>query len=113
LACVPTEQVEVVLSKAQATAWPTLTRSSSTPAPILSSNPIASSQATKTKPTRNKFDTFEDEEVEETPGGGKSEKDLEDFFKSLYGDLDEEGKRAMMKSFSESGGTVLSTVSLT
>ncbi len=33
----------------------------------------------------------------------------EDFFKSLYGDADEASRRAMMKSYQESNGTVLST----
>lgn len=31
------------------------------------------------------------------------------FFKSLYGDLDEDSRRAMLKSYQESNGTVLST----
>jgi suppressor of G2 allele of SKP1 len=34
---------------------------------------------------------------------------LNSFFQKLYGDADEDTKRAMMKSFSESGGTTLST----
>lgn len=33
----------------------------------------------------------------------------DDFFKSLYGDLDPDSRRAMLKSYQESNGTVLST----
>ena len=34
---------------------------------------------------------------------------LNSFFQKLYGDADEDTRRAMVKSFSESGGTTLST----
>jgi suppressor of G2 allele of SKP1 len=34
---------------------------------------------------------------------------LNSFFQKIYGDADEDTKRAMMKSYSESGGTTLST----
>ena len=34
---------------------------------------------------------------------------MNDFFQKLYADADEDTRRAMMKSFSESGGTTLST----
>ena len=34
---------------------------------------------------------------------------INSFFQKLYGDADEDTRRAMMKSFSESGGTTLST----
>lgn len=58
------------------------------------------------------FDADLDSDDDTTGTKGKSEKDLDNFFKTLYGDLDEEGRRAMMKSYVESGGTVLSTVSV-
>lgn len=35
--------------------------------------------------------------------------DVQDFFKKLYAQADEDTRRAMLKSMSESGGTVLST----
>ncbi|KAI6182674.1 hypothetical protein M3Y97_00406100 [Aphelenchoides bicaudatus] len=35
--------------------------------------------------------------------------ELDKFFKTIYKDLDDDGRKAMMKSFTESGGTVLST----
>ena len=109
--------------------WPSLTRSSGD-----AHQPIASTSTTTTAPPtdrprrRNKFDTLDlDSELGDTDadphsdpdatntkgqnngGTGTSEKDLERFFQQVYGDLGEEGKRAMMKSFTESGGTVLST----
>ena len=107
--------------------WPSLTRSSGD-----AHQPIASTSTTTTAPPtdrprrRNKFDTLDlDSELGDTNtdadpeatnskgqnngGTGTSEKDLERFFQQVYGDLGEEGKRAMMKSFTESGGTVLST----
>ena len=34
---------------------------------------------------------------------------LNEFFQKLYADADEDTRRAMMKSYSESGGTTLST----
>jgi suppressor of G2 allele of SKP1 len=34
---------------------------------------------------------------------------LNSFFQRIYGDADEDTKKAMMKSYSESGGTTLST----
>ena len=43
-----------------------------------------------------------DEDVEDS-------NNVDDFFKSIYGNADEDTKRAMMKSFYESKGTCLST----
>uniref|UniRef100_A0AC35TJ51 SGS domain-containing protein n=1 Tax=Rhabditophanes sp. KR3021 TaxID=114890 RepID=A0AC35TJ51_9BILA len=48
----------------------------------------------------------DEEEVKDMEG---SEAGLNHFFQKLYGDSNEETKKAMMKSFSESNGTVLST----
>ena len=47
------------------------------------------------------------EELEEDEKTGKS--DLDKFFQKIYANGTEEQKRAMMKSFQTSGGTVLST----
>ena len=44
---------------------------------------------------------------EDPNAGGDST--LNGFFQKIYGDADEDTKRAMMKSYSESGGTTLST----
>jgi suppressor of G2 allele of SKP1 len=34
---------------------------------------------------------------------------VDDFFKKLYADADDDTRKAMMKSYQESGGTALST----
>lgn len=120
-------QLEIRLKKSQpGYTWTSLVRSSNGPAdnpgpstftPTATTNPTASNQ-TKPKSLSNKFSNLdaaltaelaEGSTGEGGEGAGKSEKDLEAFFQSIYGDLGEEGKRAMMKSFTESGGTVLST----
>jgi hypothetical protein len=130
------EQVEIKLEKSNpGPSWPNLTRSSQdhdqdqplaststyiqppTAPTSTSSNPTdpipTSIPPASTGPRRNKFDTLnldaDLEDDQDQTGKGTSEKDLEKFFQTLYGDLPPEGRRAMMKSFTESGGTVLST----
>ncbi|XP_055531780.1 uncharacterized protein LOC129722399 [Wyeomyia smithii] len=49
---------------------------------------------------------IEKQEAEEKPQG---EDAVQDLFKKIYADANEDTKKAMMKSFYESGGTVLST----
>ncbi|KAG6890424.1 hypothetical protein C0995_008778 [Termitomyces sp. Mi166 len=46
--------------------------------------------------------------TEEDPNVG-GDSTLNSFFQKIYGDADDDTKRAMMKSYSESGGTTLST----
>ncbi|KIL70853.1 hypothetical protein M378DRAFT_495036 [Amanita muscaria Koide BX008] len=46
--------------------------------------------------------------LDEDPNVG-GDSTLNSFFQKLYGDADEDTRRAMMKSFQESGGTTLST----
>lgn len=46
--------------------------------------------------------------TEEDPNVG-GDSTLNTFFQKIYADADEDTRRAMMKSFSESGGTTLST----
>jgi len=46
--------------------------------------------------------------TEEDPNVG-GDSTLNSFFQKIYGDADEDTKRAMMKSYQESGGTTLST----
>jgi suppressor of G2 allele of SKP1 len=130
------EQVEIKLEKSNpGPSWPNLTRSAQdqdqdqplaststyiqapTSSTSTTSDPAnltsTSASSAPTGPRRNKFDTLnldaDLEEDQDQAGKGTSEKDLEKFFQTLYGDLPPEGRRAMMKSFTESGGTVLST----
>ena len=62
----------------------------------------------KPKPfsTKNWDKIVKDFEEEEEKNG---EKDVNDLFKKIYSDADDNTRKAMIKSFSESGGTVLST----
>lgn len=110
-------KLSLTIPKSIPASWPTLTRD-----PSIKQNDIKLAQlptmtqpestsqpqpATKRKP--NKFDNISLSDDEE--GGSKkdSEKDVDAFFKTLYGDMSEDSKRAMMKSYVESKGTVLST----
>lgn len=94
--------------------WPSLTRSPGDAGPSTTnpSFPPRTSSPTQPPPPvqprkKSKFDSLEDDDQEEPTG--TSEKDLESFFQKIYGDLSQEGRRAMLKSYTESGGTVLST----
>jgi suppressor of G2 allele of SKP1 len=73
------------------------------PATIASTSTVSSSAAPR---SRNKWDSFKAEDE-----NGKAEEDanIDDFFKKLYADADDDTRRAMMKSYQESGGTALST----
>jgi suppressor of G2 allele of SKP1 len=52
----------------------------------------------------SKWDSFKPEDDGKDEDGG-----IDDFFKKLYADADDDTRRAMMKSYQESGGTALST----
>lgn len=70
---------------------------------------------------RSKWDSFTDNEAGEGKGeatsdheGGEEKKEAQEgnidaFFQKLYADADDDTRRAMQKSFVESGGTALST----
>lgn len=72
------------------------------------------------RPTRSKWDSFKDDDEDEDAregagagaeggGGGGGDAGIDAFFKKLYADADDDTRRAMMKSYQESGGTALST----
>lgn len=60
---------------------------------------------TSSKNGPKNWDTVVTDEAEEKEGEGE----IDDFFKKLYKDADPDTRRAMMKSYQESGGTSLST----
>jgi hypothetical protein len=66
----------------------------------------------KPKPAKKNWDKLasdldDDENTNDPNAGGDAA--LQKLFSSIYGNADEDTKRAMIKSFTESGGTTLST----
>ena len=113
-------KIDVRLKKASPGQWLTLEKdkSSSGSSPNIKNfdphDPSATPQDPQKFPSSSK--TFRDwdklaadaakEEAEEKPEGDAA---LNQFFQKIYGGGTDEQKKAMMKSFQESGGTVLST----
>ncbi|SNX81936.1 related to SGT1 - subunit of SCF ubiquitin ligase complex [Melanopsichium pennsylvanicum] len=60
-------------------------------------------------PTSSSAGTASAELGANSSGGDAGEADINKFFQKLYADADDDTKRAMMKSYQESGGTTLST----
>lgn len=121
-------KIDVILHKAQpGVRWSQLQGGSSSEAVISASTPsYAASQAAEAKPkspaprARSKWDTFNPDADDDTNPTGSTaadqgtekaaqEADINQFFQKLYADADDDTKRAMMKSYQESGGTTLST----
>ncbi|KAJ7092703.1 SGS-domain-containing protein [Mycena epipterygia] len=109
-------KVEIRLAKTAGGRWGGLVGDS--PDPLANSAaPSSSSVATTTsvKPKKNwegitsEILTSEKEKsTEEDPNVG-GDSTLNSFFQKIFGDADEDTKKAMMKSYQESGGTTLST----
>ncbi|TKY90829.1 hypothetical protein EX895_000827 [Sporisorium graminicola] len=117
-------KIDVILHKAQpGTRWIQLQAGSSQQSVISAATPTyAASQATAaaaSKPvpsrTTSKWDSFDpdaDEDVSASAGAESSntgEADINKFFQRLYADANDDTRRAMLKSYQESGGTTLST----
>lgn len=84
-------------------------------APIASTSAAAASASTSVKPKKNWegittqiLSSEKEKTTDEDPNVG-GDSTLNGFFQKIFGDADEDTKRAMMKSYSESGGTTLST----
>jgi suppressor of G2 allele of SKP1 len=92
------------------TLWPAQTDA---PAASLSTASQSAAPAAKSKPrSTSKWDTlsnFDDASDEPAAAGAGDAASLDAFFQKLYADADADTRRAMMKSYSESGGTSLST----
>lgn len=97
-------KLEVTLRKATSQKWPTLEASNQAATPIASH----SSEAPLSYPTSSKkavnWANFKLEDDDDGEGKNESE-----FFSQLYANTDDDSKRAMMKSYVESNGTVLTT----
>lgn len=104
-------KIDIKLKKASPVRWAALEGDGTTEAAVVmeSAEAIAAKRATTVKSGKD-WDALvvdiKKEEEEEKPEG---EAALNSLFKKIYGDGDDATKRAMMKSYQESGGTVLST----
>ncbi|KAK2707026.1 protein SGT1 homolog [Artemia franciscana] len=105
-------KIEVKLKKAEGIHWNTLERkeeSAVKPAVIMKSSDISVEEqpayptSSKKKVDWSRVEAEADKEEEE------GEAAIEKLFQKIYKDNPDDVKRAMMKSFAESGGTVLST----
>lgn len=116
-------KIDVILHKAQpGTRWVQLQAGSSQHSVVSAATPTyAASQATATAKTaaprpKSKWDSFNPDADQDTPAAAGAEQqtnageaDINAFFQKLYADADDDTRRAMVKSYQESGGTTLST----
>lgn len=108
-------KVEIWLAKLMHGRWGTLLSSGSAPGlPAPSSAAPSSESATVRASTRKDWDSIvakipiDDKTLKDDPNAG-GDAALNTFFQQIYGNADEDTKRAMLKSYTESGGTALST----
>ncbi|ODN78031.1 hypothetical protein L202_05114 [Cryptococcus amylolentus CBS 6039] len=121
-------KLELKLQKGEAVSWPTLLADPTKPPVAQQAGPSSSraagasavsggaskseseevAQKKKEKRNWDKFDVEEEENNASDPNAG-GDAALQKFFSQLYGDADDDTRRAMIKSFTESGGTTLST----
>lgn len=106
-------KVDITLLKSTPGDWPAIERASQSAAIVARENVHDGSVAryppssSKKKVDWNEVEqAVKKEEAEEKPGG---EAALQALFQQIYGSGSDETKRAMMKSYQTSGGTVLST----
>jgi suppressor of G2 allele of SKP1 len=90
-------KMEIKLGKASAEQWITL----------LLTDPTPNEDAPHTYPSSH-IGHHDWEHIDEADEDAK-DKNINTFFQSVFENAGDDGKRAMMKSFSESGGTVLSS----
>ncbi|CAL8460786.1 g317 [Coccomyxa elongata] len=106
-------KVEIQLKKASPLAWPTLEKSEKKIAANFSDpskEHPPSYPSSFTKGRKMNWDKLEHEvKLEEKDEKLEGEQALQKLFRDIYSGADEDTRRAMNKSFQESGGTVLST----
>lgn len=120
-------KVELRIGKASPAKWntpkchyPTSTTTDTAPsepikpaatAPTTQPSPISATPSAKTPayPTSSKSGPKNWDNIADDDDEDESKTDPDAFFKQLYAGATEEQKRAMMKSFTESNGTTLST----
>jgi len=106
-------KIEVKLKKTEGIQWSKLEGSPEEQVTVPFATALPSEDVPK-YPTSSHYTRDWDKLAKDVTEEEKNEKlegdaGLNKFFQNLYGDASDETKRAMMKSFSESGGTVLST----
>lgn len=106
-------KVEIWLAKLMHGRWGTLLSTGNEPGlPTLSS--AAPSDPSSRPLNKKNWDSIvakipiEDKSLKDDPNAG-GDAALNTFFQQIYGNADEDTKRAMLKSYQESGGTALST----
>lgn len=110
-------KIDVILHKANPgvrwlslQAGPSATAVTSAVTPSYSASQAAAGQTqTSTPRAKSKWDSFNPDADAASAPGDAGEADINAFFQKLYADADEDTRRAMMKSYQESGGTTLST----
>ncbi|KAF8605111.1 SGS-domain-containing protein [Ceratobasidium sp. AG-I] len=108
-------KVEIWLAKLMHGRWGTLLSSGSAPGlPTPSTAAPSDESAAARASTRKNWDSIvakipiEDKSLKDDPNAG-GDAALNTFFQQIYGNADEDTRRAMLKSYTESGGTALST----
>ncbi|KAG8730465.1 hypothetical protein FRC11_006623 [Ceratobasidium sp. 423] len=106
-------KVEIWLAKLVHGRWGTLL--SAGPQPGLPMQSSAAPSSTEPKLSKKNWDSIVagiplegDKTLQDDPNAG-GDAALNTFFQQIYGNADEDTKRAMLKSYTESGGTSLST----
>ncbi|KAB5594707.1 Protein SGT1 [Ceratobasidium theobromae] len=107
-------KVEIWLSKLVHGRWGKLLGNNSEPAGLPRVSSAAPADPAAPASTRKNWDSIvasipvEDKTIQDDPNAG-GDAALNSFFQQIYGNADEDTKRAMLKSYVESGGTSLST----
>ncbi|TFK41183.1 SGS-domain-containing protein [Crucibulum laeve] len=109
-------KVEVRLAKMAPGRWGTLVGDSPDPLAAPTPSVVPSAPTTTVKKPRKNWEgitteilgTDKEKTSDEDPNVG-GDSTLNGFFQKIFADADEDTKRAMMKSYQESGGTTLST----
>ncbi|KAF8922594.1 SGS domain-containing protein [Mucidula mucida] len=108
-------KVEVKFAKMNLGRWGDLVGDSPDPLAAFPAEPAITATSVKPKPKKNWegitdgiLKSEKEKTTDEDPNVG-GDATLNSFFQKMFADADEDTKRAMMKSYSESGGTTLST----
>lgn len=98
-------KVEVRLCKLKASTWKSLDRDMNIVSANVEAAELHEQRVKTTKERQDGWNSFAEKELKDYKEGDSAM----DLFRSIYKDADEDTRRAMVKSYSESGGQVLST----